>query len=41
VNKIAAKYDRWLGEELLSAQYATAHLDCPAAVALAGTLAVG
>jgi hypothetical protein len=40
VNKIAAKYDRWLGEELLSAQYAT-HLDCPAAVALAGTLAVG
>lgn len=38
-NKITAKYDRWLGEELLSAQYASTHLDCRAAVAIAETVA--
>ena len=34
-NKIVAKYDSWLGDELLSAEYATTHLDCAAAVAVA------
>jgi ATP-dependent Lhr-like helicase len=34
-NKITAKYDGWLGDELLSAQYATIHLECMAAVATA------
>jgi ATP-dependent Lhr-like helicase len=34
-NKIVAKYDGWLGDELLSAEYATTHLDCASAVAVA------
>jgi ATP-dependent Lhr-like helicase len=34
-NKIVAKYDSWLGDELLSAEYATTHLDCASAVAVA------
>jgi ATP-dependent Lhr-like helicase len=38
-NKIIAKYDGWLGPDLLSAQYATTHLDCGAAVAIARALA--
>lgn len=38
-NKIVAKYDDWLGEELLSVQYATTHLDCAAAVAVAREIA--
>jgi ATP-dependent Lhr-like helicase len=37
-NKIVAKYDDWLGEELLSAEYATTHLDCVVAVAVAREL---
>jgi ATP-dependent Lhr-like helicase len=32
-NKVIAKYDGWLGDELLSEEYATTHLDCTAAVA--------
>lgn len=40
LNKITAKYDRWLGDDLLSAQFATTHLDCPAAVQVASSLIV-
>jgi ATP-dependent Lhr-like helicase len=38
-NKIIAKYDDWLGDELLSAQYATTCLDCASAVAVAREIA--
>lgn len=38
LNKVTAKYDRWLGADLLAAQYATTHLDCPAAVEVARSL---
>lgn len=38
-NKIIAKYDDWLGDELLSAEYATTHLECAAAVATARLIA--
>jgi ATP-dependent Lhr-like helicase len=39
LNKVTAKYDMWLGDELLAAQYATTHLDCAAAVRVAKSLA--
>jgi len=32
LNKRTAKYDHWLGDDLLAAQYATTHLDCAAAL---------
>ncbi len=38
LNKLTAKYDSWLGEELLSSQYATNRLDCPAALRTAAAV---
>ncbi|MFC0545856.1 DEAD/DEAH box helicase [Kutzneria chonburiensis] len=39
LNKMSAKYDKWLGDELLAVQYASMNLDCPAAVQVAKALA--
>lgn len=39
-NKITAKYDSWLGDELLSAEYATTHLDCASALQTVRDIAV-
>jgi ATP-dependent Lhr-like helicase len=39
LNKLTAKYDRWLGEELRSVQYASGRLDCAAAVRVANDIA--
>jgi ATP-dependent Lhr-like helicase len=35
LNKMAAKYDHWLGDRLLCAQYASTSLDCAGAIAAA------
>lgn len=35
LNKMAAKYDHWLGDSLLCAQYASTSLDCAGAIAAA------
>jgi ATP-dependent Lhr-like helicase len=39
LNKMSAKYDDWLGDELLAVQYASMNLDCAAAVQVAKSLA--
>lgn len=41
LNKRQAKYDQWLGDELLSVQYASSRLDCAAALLVAKAVVAG